>query len=85
MRGKQFLFNCLSFCSNDTAGAGNGPRPRRGRLPTEPGPNSGDYGQTSPLLSSPIKSPPYSSAGTDSDDNSVKCKSRFEHPKMQEI
>ncbi|XP_034241397.1 kinase suppressor of Ras 2 isoform X3 [Thrips palmi] len=58
--------------SNDTAGAANGPRPRRGRLPTEPGPNSSDYGQTSPLLSSPIKSPPYSSAGTDSDDNSVK-------------
>lgn len=60
--------------SNDTAGTANGPRPRRGRLPTEPGPNSSDYGQTSPLLSSPIKSPPYSSAGTDSDDNSVKCK-----------
>lgn len=58
--------------SNDTSGAANGPRPRRGRLPTEPGPNSSDFGQTSPLLSSPIKSPPYSSAGTDSDDNSVK-------------
>lgn len=43
--------------------------PRRCRLPTEPGPET-DY---SPVLTSPIKSPPYNSAGTDSDDNSYKC------------
>lgn len=39
----------------------SGPRAlRRGRLPTEPGPNcsSSDYGQTSPQLNSPIKCPP---------------------------
>ncbi|KAK3911842.1 Kinase suppressor of Ras 2 [Frankliniella fusca] len=57
--------------SSDAAGTANGQRLKRGRLPTEPGPNS-DYGQTSPLLSSPIKSPPYSTGGTDSDDNSAK-------------
>ncbi|XP_052124851.1 kinase suppressor of Ras 2 isoform X2 [Frankliniella occidentalis] len=58
--------------SSDAAGTANGKPFRRGRLPTEPGPNCSDYGQTSPLLSSPIKSPPYSTAGTDSDDNSAK-------------
>lgn len=45
---------------------------RRGRLPTEPGPNcSSDLDYTSPIVSSPIKSPPYNSAG-DSDDSSYK-------------
>jgi kinase suppressor of Ras 2 len=43
---------------------------KRSRLPTEPGPDT-DY--TSPILTSPIKSPPYNNAGTDSDDNSYKC------------
>lgn len=47
---------------------------RRGRLPTEPGPEA-MQGYNSPLLTSPIKSPPYNSTGTDSDDNSYKCKS----------
>lgn len=46
---------------------------RRGRLPTEPGPDT-MQGYNSPLLTSPIKSPPYNNAGTDSDDNSYKCK-----------
>lgn len=46
---------------------------RRGRLPTEPGPDV-LAGYASPTLTSPIKSPPYNSAGTDSDDNSYKCK-----------
>ncbi|KAL0272418.1 UNVERIFIED_CONTAM: hypothetical protein PYX00_005394 [Menopon gallinae] len=45
---------------------------RRGRLPTEPGPNcSSDLDYSSPLVSSPVKSPPYNSAG-DSDDSSYK-------------
>ncbi|EEB14308.1 predicted protein [Pediculus humanus corporis] len=45
---------------------------RRGRLPTEPGPNcSSELDYTSPLISSPVKSPPYNSAG-DSDDSSYK-------------
>lgn len=46
---------------------------RRTRLPTEPGPEA-LAGYSSPILTSPIKSPPYNSAGTDSDDNSCKCK-----------
>lgn len=45
---------------------------RRERLPTEPGPET--VGLTSPVSTSPIKSPPYNSAGTDSDDSSYKCK-----------
>lgn len=44
---------------------------KRSRLPTEPGPDT-EY--TSPILTSPIKSPPYNNAGNDSDDNSYKCK-----------
>jgi hypothetical protein len=48
--------------------------PRRGRLPTEPGPYCSEIGHTSPLISSPMKSPPYNSMGIDSsDDNSCKC------------
>lgn len=48
--------------------------PRRGRLPTEPGPYCSEIGHTSPLISSPMKSPPYNSVGIDSsDDNSCKC------------
>ncbi|PSN43929.1 hypothetical protein C0J52_03779 [Blattella germanica] len=43
--------------------------PRRGRLPTEPGPYCTDYGYTSPLLSSPVKSPPYNSVGLDGADD----------------
>lgn len=48
---------------------------RRGRLPTEPGPCI-EHGYNSPLVSSPIKSPPYNSGatGADSDDSSYKCK-----------
>lgn len=46
---------------------------RRARLPTEPGPEA-MAGYNSPILTSPIKSPPYNSTGTDSDDNSCKCK-----------
>lgn len=46
---------------------------RRARLPTEPGPET-MAGYNSPILTSPIKSPPYNNAGTDSDDNSYKCK-----------
>ena len=45
------------------------PSGKRSRLPTEPGP---DTDSPSPILTSPIKSPPYN-AGTDSDDNSYKC------------
>lgn len=44
---------------------------RRARLPTEPGPEA--MAGYSPILTSPIKSPPYNSTGTDSDDNSCKC------------
>lgn len=51
--------------------SGTGPVARRGRLPTEPGPDT--MGYASPILNSPIKSPPYNHAGTDSDDNSYKC------------
>jgi hypothetical protein len=48
--------------------------PRRGRLPTEPGPYCSEIGHTSPLMSSPVKSPPYNSVGMDSsDDSSWKC------------
>ncbi|XP_022911257.1 kinase suppressor of Ras 2 isoform X2 [Onthophagus taurus] len=47
--------------SNETTG-------RRARLPTEPGPE-GTQGYNSPLLPSPVRSPPYN---TDSDDNSFK-------------
>lgn len=43
---------------------------RRARLPTEPGPET--MGLTSPVSTSPIKSPPYNSTGTDSDDSSYK-------------
>lgn len=47
---------------------------RRGRLPTEPGPYCSEIGHTSPLISSPVKSPPYNSVGMDSsDDSSCKC------------
>ncbi|PNF39107.1 Kinase suppressor of Ras 2 [Cryptotermes secundus] len=54
--------------------------PRRGRLPTEPGPYCSEIGHTSPLISSPMKSPPYNSVGIDSsDDNS--CKSTLQVPK----
>lgn len=46
---------------------------RRSRLPTEPGPNcSYDLDYTS-AVSSPVKSPPYNSAG-DSDDSLFKSK-----------
>lgn len=52
--------------------------PRRGRLPTEPGPYCSEIGHTSPLISSPMKSPPYNSVGIDSsDDNSCKCMFHF--------
>ncbi|XP_017778982.1 PREDICTED: kinase suppressor of Ras 2 isoform X2 [Nicrophorus vespilloides] len=44
---------------------------RRGRLPTEPGPEA-MTGYSSPILTSPAKSPPYNNAGTDSDDSSYK-------------
>lgn len=48
--------------------------PRRGRLPTEPGPYCSEIGHTSPLISSPVKSPPYNSVGMDgNDDSSCKC------------
>ncbi|CAG9774043.1 unnamed protein product [Ceutorhynchus assimilis] len=53
---------------------------RRGRLPTEPGPET--TGFTSPVLTSPIKSPPssYNSIGNDSDDSSNKSM-RLQVPK----
>jgi hypothetical protein len=47
--------------------------PRRDRLPTEPGPYCSEIGHTSPLISSPVKSPPYNSVGMDSSDDSS-CK-----------
>lgn len=47
---------------------------RRARLPTEP--NLVD-GYNSPLISSPIKSPPYNSTAADSDDSSYKCKFKY--------
>jgi hypothetical protein len=48
--------------------------PRRGRLPTEPGPYCSEIGHISPLLSSPVKSPPYNSMGMDgNDDSTCKC------------
>ncbi|KAJ8972622.1 hypothetical protein NQ314_000078 [Rhamnusium bicolor] len=52
--------------------SGMGTVVRRGRLPTEPGPDT--MGYTSPILTSPIKSPPYNNTGADSDDNSYKCR-----------
>ncbi|EFA08276.1 kinase suppressor of Ras 2 isoform X1 [Tribolium castaneum] len=51
---------------------------KRSRLPTEPGPDT-DY--TSPILTSPIKSPPYNNTGTDSDDNSYKSAPSLQVPK----
>ncbi|RZC38968.1 kinase suppressor of Ras 2, partial [Asbolus verrucosus] len=51
---------------------------KRSRLATEPGPDT-DY--TSPILTSPIKSPPYNNAGTDSDDNSYKSATSLQVPK----
>ncbi|KAL1488616.1 hypothetical protein ABEB36_014419 [Hypothenemus hampei] len=45
---------------------------RRGRLPTEPGPDTGMGGFTSPVFLSPVKSPPSNSTGNDSDDSSFK-------------
>lgn len=48
---------------------------RRGRLPTEPGPET--MGFTSPVSTSPIKSPPFNTIGNDSDDSSYKCKYYF--------
>ncbi|XP_066159270.1 kinase suppressor of Ras 2 [Euwallacea fornicatus] len=51
---------------------------RRGRLPTEPGPET--MGFTSPVFASPIKSPPYNSIGNDSDDSSYKSM-RLQVPK----
>lgn len=65
---------CGLHDSNET-----GQRPRRGRLPTEPGPNV-EYslpGHASPLLASPVRSPPFSSgpSGSDcSDDNAFRSK-----------
>ncbi|CAG9856573.1 unnamed protein product [Phyllotreta striolata] len=61
--------------SNGTGSVG-----RRGRLPTEPGPDT--MGYSSPLTTSPIKSPPYnhSSAGN-SDDGSYKSISLSVPPK----
>ncbi|KAL3272391.1 hypothetical protein HHI36_013868 [Cryptolaemus montrouzieri] len=47
---------------------------RRARLPTEPGPDT-MAGYNSPLLTSPIKSPPSNNTGTDSDDSSFKSTS----------
>ncbi|KAK6625057.1 hypothetical protein RUM43_005348 [Polyplax serrata] len=64
----------LSNSENNQLGNGDGHNPviRRGRLPTEPGPNcSSDLDYTSSIVSSPVKSPPYNSAG-DSDDSSYK-------------
>lgn len=49
---------------------------RRARLPTEPGPDT-MTGYNSPLLASPIKSPPSYNIGTDSDDNSYQCESAW--------
>ncbi|XP_025832315.1 kinase suppressor of Ras 2 [Agrilus planipennis] len=53
---------------------------RRTRLPTEPGPE-GIAGYASPILNSPIKSPPYNNAGTDSDDSSFKSVTSLQVPK----
>lgn len=66
-----FRFNLLSLKKNLFTSSHGTSVPRRGRLPTEPGPDTQGY--SSPLLTSPIKSPPYT-ASTDSDDNSCKCK-----------
>ncbi|KAK9730071.1 Phorbol esters/diacylglycerol binding domain (C1 domain) [Popillia japonica] len=60
--------------NNETNATNNDTVRRRGRLPTEPGPET-MQGYNSPLLTSPIKSPPYNNAGTDSDDNSYKSTS----------
>ncbi|XP_021926859.1 kinase suppressor of Ras 2 isoform X2 [Zootermopsis nevadensis] len=54
--------------------------PRRGRLPTEPGPYCSEIGHISPLLSSPVKSPPYNSVGMDGSDDNI-CKSTLQVPK----
>lgn len=53
---------------------------RRARLPTEPGPDT-MTGYASPILTSPIKSPPYNNTGTDSDDNSYKSATSLQIPK----
>lgn len=72
------LANRVEGADNNLSSAEHGPR--RSRLPTEPGPYCSDYGRTSPLLTSPVKSPPYNSVGMDSsDDNS--CKSTLQVPK----
>ncbi|KAJ9598885.1 hypothetical protein L9F63_026579 [Diploptera punctata] len=55
--------------------------PRRARLPTEPGPYyTTEYGYTSPLLTSPVKSPPYNSVPLDSTDDGT-YKSTLQVPK----
>ncbi|KAJ8923037.1 hypothetical protein NQ315_001585 [Exocentrus adspersus] len=56
---------------------GTGTVGRRARLPTEPGPET--MGYASPILTSPIKSPPYNSTAMDNDDNS--CKLSLQVPK----
>lgn len=63
----------MNFRSNQRSQGSTSTINRRGRLSTEPGPET-VVGYNSPVLSSPIKSPPYNSIGTDSDDNSYKCK-----------
>ncbi|KAJ8959073.1 hypothetical protein NQ318_022329 [Aromia moschata] len=60
----------LAKGENDTNPAnGTGTVGRRARLPTEPGPDT--MGYTSPILTSPIKSPPYNNTSADSDDNTI--------------
>lgn len=68
--GVLVLCECCLFVFS---GEHHGTVGRRARLPTEPGPEA-MAGYNSPILTSPIKSPPYNSTGTDSDDNSCKCK-----------
>nr|CAD7399029.1 unnamed protein product [Timema cristinae] len=78
------LANRVEGAENNLASSeqvnGCGPsRVQRARLSTEPGPNC-EYEHPSSLLSSPIKSPPYSSSGLDSSDDSS-YKSTLQVPK----
>lgn len=60
-----------SYGKDHVANKDTGSIERRARLPTEPYPVDGN---NSPIVSSPIKSPPYNSTAADSDDSSYKCK-----------
>lgn len=77
------LANTKENSDGHSASENGAPNGRRGRLPTEPGPDT-TAGYGSPILTSPIKSPPSNYTGTDSDDNSYKSAS-LQVPKSPQI